>query len=75
MSALKRIKKELKLIGEEEFLEEKGIIWAGPIDELNIYEWEAEIKGPEATPYESGTFILHINFEKITLIDLLQFIF
>ena len=64
MSALKRIEKELKQIGEEEFLEEKGIISAGPIDESNMYEWEAEIKGPEATPYESGTFILSINFKK-----------
>ena len=56
--ALKRINKELEKINEvgEEFLEEKGIISVGPVDESDMFEWEANIKGPEDTPYESGEF-------------------
>lgn len=64
--ALKRIEKELKIINEAEegFLEENGIIDAGPIDELDLFYWEASIKGPEDTPYESGIFNLSIKFPK-----------
>jgi len=64
--ASKRIEKELKIINEAEegFLEENGIIDAGPIDELDLFYWEASIKGPEDTPYESGIFNLSIKFPK-----------
>ena len=64
--ALRRIEKELQLINneDEERLEEKGIIWVGPFDESDMYEWEAQIRGPEASPYESGTFQLKIKFPK-----------
>lgn len=64
--ALKRIEKELKIINEAEegFLEEIGIISAGPMDESDLFYWEASIKGPEDSPYESGIFNLSIKFPK-----------
>ena len=65
--SLRRIEVELKRINNElenDLLEEKGIIYAGPIDESDMFNWEAEIRGPEATPYESGIFKLNIKFPK-----------
>ena len=64
--ALRRIEKEYKRICEleDDLLEEKGIISVGPIDESDMFTWEAEIRGPEATPYESGIFVLNIKFPK-----------
>ena len=63
--ALKRIKKELAEINKNsDLLEEKGIIMAGPIDDPDMFEWEAKINGPEDSPYESGTFELNIKFPK-----------
>ena len=35
---------------------------AGPIDEEDIYKWEATIVGPEGTPYMGGVFKLSIDF-------------
>ena len=62
--ALKRIQKELKELNKnEDLLTEKGII-AGPIDDSDMFEWEAEIRGPEDSPYESGYFHLEIKFPK-----------
>ena len=63
--ALKRIQKELGQINKNfDDLNEKGIISAGPIDDSDMFKWEAEISGPEDTPYESGTFGLKIDFPK-----------
>ena len=63
--ALKRIQKEFnEIIKNRDILYEKGIIDAGPIDDSDMYEWEAEIRGPEDTPYEDGTFKLKIDFPK-----------
>ena len=58
--ALKRIEKELKRFNEEE---PKGF-WAGPIDECDMFKWEASITGPENTPYEGGIFSFEIEFPK-----------
>ena len=62
--ALKRIQKELSdIYKKEDFLEEMGIC-VGPIDDADMFKWEATIVGPEDTPYESGNFILNIEFPK-----------
>ena len=42
--SLRRIEVELKRINNElenDLLEEKGIIYAGPIDESDMFNWEA----------------------------------
>lgn len=63
--ALKRIQKEYnEIIKNSGILNEKGIISAGPIDDSDMFKWEAEIEGPKDTPYESGTFLLYIDFPK-----------
>ena len=62
---LKRILAQIKKINEEEndSLEEKCIISVGhPIEKSNNYECDAVIRGPKATPYESGNFKLKIKF-------------
>ena len=33
------------------------------ISEDNLYVWEAQLKGPEGTPYEGGTFHFKLKFE------------
>ena len=58
--ALKRIQKELKEFNEEE---PEGFT-AGPIDDSDMFKWEASIQGPEETPFEGGTFNLNIEFPK-----------
>lgn len=35
---------------------------AGPIDDEDIYKWEATIMGPDGTPYTGGIFKLSIDF-------------
>ncbi|KAI9006027.1 Ubiquitin-conjugating enzyme E2 G2 [Gaertneriomyces sp. JEL0708] len=37
-------------------------ITAGPIDESNLFEWEAYITGPDDTPYEGGVFSATLSF-------------
>jgi len=56
----KRIAKELNALIEENH----EYITAGPVDDNNIYYWNATILGPKDTPYENGIFILEINFPK-----------
>ena len=58
--ALKRIFKELTNFNKEE---PEGIS-AGPIDDSNMFLWEASISGPEDSPYEGGFFQLKIDFPK-----------
>ena len=35
---------------------------AGPIEDSNIFDWEATFEGPENSPYEGGNFRLKIKF-------------
>jgi ubiquitin-conjugating enzyme E2 G2 len=37
-------------------------ITAGPVDEDNLFEWEALIEGPEGTPFEGGVFPAILKF-------------
>ncbi|KAH7818251.1 putative ubiquitin-conjugating enzyme [Monocercomonoides exilis] len=39
-------------------------IAAGPISSKNLFEWEAYIRGPEATPFEKGTFRATLSFPR-----------
>ncbi|MCJ1287635.1 Ubiquitin-conjugating enzyme E2 7 [Xylographa opegraphella] len=40
-----------------------GII-AGPVNEDDIFNWEALIQGPEGTPFEGGVFVAELKFPK-----------
>ena len=57
MCALKRLQKELDEMKENP--SEK--IQAGPIDEKNMYKWEAMMMGPDDTAYAGGVFFLNID--------------
>lgn len=60
MTSLKRLAKELIDVQRDP---PPGVS-TGPIDEKDIYIWEAIIVGPKDTPYEGGVFKLLINFPK-----------
>jgi|JI10StandDraft_1071094.scaffolds.fasta_scaffold88381_6 ubiquitin-protein ligase len=52
MSAQERIRKELEL-------QDFGVdCSAGPIDESNIFKWQAKMLGPNNSAYEGGIFHL-----------------
>jgi ubiquitin-conjugating enzyme E2 D len=56
--ALKRIRRELKDINADG----PDTISAGPIDDKDIYKWNATIFGPAASPYQGGCFNLNVTF-------------
>lgn len=58
MSTLKRLHAELKEITTNPPLN----CSAGPINDSNMYQWQATIIGPEGSPYQSGIFNLKIDF-------------
>ena len=58
MSVLKRILWELNDFNKENH----SNIWANPINESDLFNWEASILGPEDSPYEGGIFHLKIHF-------------
>ena len=58
--ALKRIQKELTEFNKDP---PEGFS-AGPVDDSDMFKWEASITGPEESPFENGTFQLSIEFPK-----------
>ena len=65
---IRRINKELSDIKKE--IEENDIEeWnASPIDEIDLYNWEGFVNGPEDSLYEDGTFYFKIFFKKIIVL-------
>ena len=64
MFGIRRINKELSDIKKE--IEENDIEewYASPIDEIDLYNWEGFVNGPEDSLYEDGTFYFKIFFPK-----------
>ena len=55
-----RIYKEI----EDIYLNPPDNVTAGPINDKDIYHWEAVITGPEETDYKDGVFLLDIQIPK-----------
>ena len=55
-----RILKEI----EDIYRDPPDYISAGPIDDKDIYHWEATIYGPEDSDYKNGVFLLDIKIPK-----------
>ena len=72
--ALKRIGKEL-IEFNKNIESECDCFTAGPIDDSNMFEWEASIPGLENSLYEDGTFNLKIRFPLRILSKLLNLLF
>ena len=60
-TAARRLQQEYKSLLSASMTE--GIT-AGPIDESDMFTWEAMIQGPEETPYEGGVFPAILKFPK-----------
>jgi ubiquitin-conjugating enzyme E2 G2 len=39
-------------------------IAAGPVNEDDLFKWEAHIEGPQGTPFEGGVFPAELKFPK-----------
>ena len=58
--AMKRLKKELEDFNKDP---PEGCS-AGPVDDNDMYNWQATFPGPEDSPYEGGNFTLKMQFPK-----------
>jgi hypothetical protein len=59
-SASKRLFKEYKALSSDP---PEGLT-AGPVNEDDMFVWEALIQGPEGTPFEGGIFPAELRFPK-----------
>jgi len=58
--ASRRLLSEFKALSTDS---PQGIV-AGPVNEDDMFLWEALIEGPEGTPFEGGVFVAELKFPK-----------
>ena len=58
--SLRRIQKELEELNKEQTVN----YCAGPVNDSDLFNWQATILGPKDTPYENGIFYIDIKFSK-----------
>ena len=55
---MKRIRKEMQCMKKNP----NEIYEAYPINQTDLYKWQATLQGPQGTPYQNGLFFLDIAF-------------
>ncbi|TIA89928.1 hypothetical protein E3P99_01834 [Wallemia hederae] len=61
-TATRRLMTEYKQLSTQSL--DDSMFTAGPINEQNLFEWEALIQGPDDTPFEGGVFAATLSFPK-----------
>lgn len=65
--ALRRLQADLKKVKDDNIVAgpriAKRILPSGEVSEnIDWFNWDATVNGPEGTPYEGGVFMLHLAF-------------